>query len=143
MCVFKYHAFIFLIRPPRWQRETLPSVMLHRNFFLTFFKCHLVCYVKLFSDICILQKGGVIYFSLHCLEIFLSSMPIDKIIYHLAIGMLPQYLYSSLAHCWKIIRFLLCYWALPTYRECLASFNRGRMSHNLIGLSLRMFRWNF
>ncbi len=22
MCVFKYHAFIFLIRPPRWQRET-------------------------------------------------------------------------------------------------------------------------
>jgi hypothetical protein len=23
MCVFKYHAFIFLIRPPRWQRETL------------------------------------------------------------------------------------------------------------------------
>ncbi len=25
MCVFKYHAFIFLIRPPWWQRET-PSV---------------------------------------------------------------------------------------------------------------------
>jgi hypothetical protein len=23
MCVFKYHAFIFLIRPPRWQRETI------------------------------------------------------------------------------------------------------------------------
>ncbi len=23
MCVFKYHAFIFLIRPPRWQRETV------------------------------------------------------------------------------------------------------------------------
>ncbi len=25
MCVFKYHAFIFLIRPPRWQRETETS----------------------------------------------------------------------------------------------------------------------
>jgi hypothetical protein len=29
MCVFKYHAFIFSIRPPRWQSETslteLPS----------------------------------------------------------------------------------------------------------------------
>ncbi len=28
MCVFKYHAFIFLIRPPRWQRETNTSLSL-------------------------------------------------------------------------------------------------------------------
>ncbi len=25
MCVFKYHAFIFSIRPPRWQSETLST----------------------------------------------------------------------------------------------------------------------
>ncbi len=25
MCVFKYHAFIFSIRPPRWQSETVKS----------------------------------------------------------------------------------------------------------------------
>jgi hypothetical protein len=24
MCVFKYHAFIFCMRPPRWRSETLP-----------------------------------------------------------------------------------------------------------------------
>ncbi len=41
MCVFKYHAFIFLIRPPRWQRETLASChlldFLHGTSFLVSF----------------------------------------------------------------------------------------------------------
>ncbi len=31
MCVFKYHAFIFSIRPPRWQSETLPSEILQKG----------------------------------------------------------------------------------------------------------------
>ncbi len=26
MCVFKYHAFIFCMRPPRWRCETLTSI---------------------------------------------------------------------------------------------------------------------
>ncbi len=30
MCVFKYHAFIFLIRPPRWQRETITVLLVYR-----------------------------------------------------------------------------------------------------------------
>jgi hypothetical protein len=28
MCVFKYHAFIFCMRPPRWQSETLRNVLI-------------------------------------------------------------------------------------------------------------------
>ncbi len=42
MCVFKYHAFIFYMRPPRWRYETVISLLGVKNelFFCYKFACH-------------------------------------------------------------------------------------------------------
>ncbi len=41
MCVFKYHAFIFSIRPPRWQSETHSIYVLWSTCYVFCFSEHL------------------------------------------------------------------------------------------------------
>jgi hypothetical protein len=65
MCVLKYHAFIFLIRPPRWQRVTIINLFWRtlKNFILqaafdaaqsyilcNFYSVVILCIIKILKE---------------------------------------------------------------------------------------------
>ena len=107
MCVFKYHAFIFYIRPPRWRCKTIPSM-----------KSGDVC-------ICIVRKGwsGSLWSEIKCCKSQNTSIIIN--LFHVSTAVTNLWTHSN-----NSIKFL-------HFRDALANFlNKLECDHNVSKLAV-------